>query len=81
MKKIFKEHKAITLIALVITIVVLIILVGVLINLTISNNGLFSKAKMAKNSYEEAVEDENTKINDIYGQIEIATGDRRNYYN
>ena len=73
MKKIIKGKKGITLIALVISVIILIILVGVLINLTISNNGLFTKAKLAKNSYEEAVEDENTKINDAYGQILIAT--------
>ena len=41
MKKIFKEHKAITLIALVVTVVILIILAGVLVSITLGNNGLF----------------------------------------
>ena len=36
-----KDMKAITLIALVITIVILIILAGVLINISLGNNGLF----------------------------------------
>ena len=45
------------------------------------NNGLFSKAKLAKGKYEQVFEDENTKINKLYGQIEVATGDRRNYNN
>ena len=41
MKNMREEIKGITLIALVITIVVLIILAGVLVSLTIGNNGLF----------------------------------------
>lgn len=69
-----KDMKAITLIALVITIVILIILAGVLVSLTLGNNGLFSMAKKAKNDYESAAIDENTKINDLYSQIEVATG-------
>ena len=52
MKKILKETKGITLIALVITIVVLIILAGVLINLTLGDNGLFTRSKLAKERYE-----------------------------
>ena len=76
MKKVFErmnEKKAITMIALVITIVILIILAGVLVNLTLSNNGLFSKSKLAKGEYESAVVDENTKINDLYSQLQVAT--------
>ena len=41
MKNKREKVKGITLIALVITIVILIILAGVLISLTIGNNGLF----------------------------------------
>ena len=54
--------KAITLIALVITIVVLIILAGVLINISLGNNGLFNKAKTAKEMYTNAQEYEETEI-------------------
>jgi len=43
-----KNMKGITLIALVITIVVLIILAGVVITLSIGENGLFNKAETAK---------------------------------
>lgn len=43
-----KNRKGITLIALVITIVILIILSAVTINLTIGENGIFNKAKYAK---------------------------------
>lgn len=43
-----KNKNGITLIALVITIIVLIILAGVAINLTLGDNGVFDKAKYAK---------------------------------
>ncbi len=43
-----KKNNAITLISLVITIIIIIILVGVAINLSLGENGLFSKAKYAK---------------------------------
>ena len=46
-KKIIKESKGITLIALVVTIIVLLILSGVAINLTIGSNGIFSRASEA----------------------------------
>ena len=46
MKKLqMNRQKGITLIALIITIVILIILAGVAINLTVGENGIFSKAK------------------------------------
>ena len=64
-----KNSKAITLIALVITIVVLIILAGVAINLTLSQNGIFNKAKDARELYINAQEDEQEKINEITEQI------------
>lgn len=43
-----KEEKGITLVALVITIIVLIILAGIAINMTIGENGIFTRAKEAK---------------------------------
>ena len=52
MNKIQKQ-KGITLIALVITIVVLIILAGVAINLTIGENGIFTRAKNARQQSDE----------------------------
>lgn len=47
-----RKSKGITLIALVITIIVLIILAGVAINLTLEDNGIFEKAKYAKQNYQ-----------------------------
>jgi len=49
----FKE-KGITLIALVITIIILLILAGVAINLTIGENGIFTKARYGKEQHEKA---------------------------
>ena len=50
----FKNEKAITLIVLVVTIVILLILAGVTITMTLGQNGLFTKAKEGKESYDEA---------------------------
>ncbi|MCI8361748.1 MAG: type II secretion system protein [Clostridia bacterium] len=47
-----KKDKAITLITLVITIVVLIILAGVVIYLSLGNNGILKRAKEASQKYE-----------------------------
>ena len=70
MKKILKEkNKAITLIALVITIVILIILAGVTISLSLGNNGLFNRAKIARQEYLNAQELEQEKINELNARI------------
>ena len=59
-----KKEKAITLISLVITIVVLIILASVAIYLSLGNNGIFTRAKQAKEltNKQEATEIINLKI-------------------
>ncbi|MDO5557694.1 MAG: BspA family leucine-rich repeat surface protein, partial [Clostridia bacterium] len=46
------NSKGITLIALIITIVIMLILAGITINLTLGENGIFQKAKLAKQNYE-----------------------------
>lgn len=69
MKKI-KGSKGITLIALVITIVVLIILAGVAIALSVGNNGIFTKAKEAKNKYSNSETIEQEQLNELYSKIE-----------
>ena len=65
-----KENLGITLVALVITIVVLIILAGVLINISLGNNGLFNKAKTAKEMYTNAQAQEETEIAKISNGID-----------
>jgi len=64
-----KKAKGITLIALVITVVILIILAGVAINLTIGENGIFSKAKYARDKYlnEESLEQQ--QLNELYAYL------------
>ena len=56
-----KNSKAITLVALVITIVILLILAGISIS-TLTNTGIFQKAKDAKSASENAERDEDTLI-------------------
>ena len=60
-----KNVKGITLVALVVTIIVLLILAGIAINLTIGNNGLFSRAKNAVNVWDKAAENETKAIDDF----------------
>ena len=53
-----KQNKAITLISLIITIIVLLILAGVVINLTMGDNGIIGKVQTAVGKYENAQEKE-----------------------
>ena len=57
-----KQQKGITLVALVITIVVLIILAGVAISLTLSDNGIFTKAKAGRDNYQVAANEERSEL-------------------
>lgn len=65
-----KNKKGITLISLVITIIILIILAGIGINLSIGENGLFNKAKLAKEETINAQINENDKILEYGNEIE-----------
>ena len=58
-----KEHKGITLVALVITIIILLILAGISIATLTGENGLFKRAKDAKNNTVDAQNAENTALN------------------
>lgn len=59
------KQNGITLITLVITIIILIILAGVTISLTIGDNGLFHKAKEAKELYSNAQTEEEMQLNEL----------------
>ncbi len=67
-----KPH-GVTLVSLVVTIIVLIILAGISLNLTIGENGLFTMAKKAKENTELAQIEEQTRMNELYTQIEQET--------
>ena len=64
-KKIKKQVKGITLIALVVTIIVLLILAGIALNLTIGENGLFTRAQNAANTWQLAEQNEQNAMNDL----------------
>lgn len=61
-----KANKGITLIALVITIIILIILAGVAVNLSLGENGIFNRAKTAREQY---------KMAEVKEKIELAIVD------
>ena len=67
-----KELKGITLIALVITIVILLILAGISIS-ALTNQGLFEKAKEAKQKYENAQKNESEILETYLAQMNSIT--------
>ena len=71
MKKQKYKLEGITLISLVITIVLLIILAGVMINIGLGENGLFTRAKEARNKYLTAERQEEIALNELYKQLGI----------
>ncbi len=62
------SKEGITLVALIITIIILLILAGVILNLTLGDNGIFRVSKEATQSYKlsEIEEELNFKIEDIH---------------
>lgn len=62
-----RKEKGITLISLIITIIILIILAGIAITLSLGNNGIFTRAKQAKEltNRQSATEELNIKITAI----------------
>lgn len=69
-RKIKKQVKGITLIALVVTIIVLLILAGIALNLTIGENGIFARAQNAVNVYEQAATNEQMALEEGADLIE-----------
>ncbi|MCI8346157.1 MAG: hypothetical protein HFJ42_09565 [Clostridia bacterium] len=63
--------QGITLITLVITIVLLIILAGIMINIGLGENGLFTRAKEARNKYLTAEKEEEKMLNELYKELGI----------
>ena len=70
MKKLLKESKGITLIALVITIVVIIILATVVIRIALGENGIIGSAKRSSQMYTNAQEGEKQQTGDINDNME-----------
>ena len=74
MKKLKKQVKGITLIALVVTIIVLLILAGIALNLTIGENGLFTRAQNAANTWQMAEQNEQNAMNDLASWMDEVIG-------
>ena len=70
-KKQINKIDGITLITLVITIVLLIILAGIMINIGIGENGLFTRSKEARNKYLIAEKEEEKMLNELYKELGI----------
>ena len=65
LRKIKKQVKGITLIALVVTIIVLLILAGIALSLTIGQNGIFSRAQTAANTWRNAETNEQLAMGEL----------------
>ena len=65
-----RKQKGITLISLLITIIILIILAGIGINLSLGENGLFNKAKQAKQYYQTKANEEETLLSNASNEID-----------
>ena len=78
MKQKLQEH-GITLIALVVTIIILLILTGVTLNIALSDNGLFNKAKEAVEKYKKVEDDEENALNRLAEQLENMNIDYNDY--
>ena len=64
-RKLKKQVKGITLIALVVTIIVLLILAGIALSLTIGQNGIFSRAQTAANTWKNAESNEQLAMGEL----------------
>ena len=67
------KEKGITLIALVVTIIILLILAGVTLNMAMSGDGLFSRARNVADKYKKAQEDEAILIDEMTEVRRIST--------
>ena len=69
-RKLKKQVKGITLVALVVTIIVLLILAGVAINLSIGEDGIFRRAKEGAEIYQNASQNEKIEIDKVSNYID-----------
>lgn len=73
-----KNKRGITLVALIITIIVLLILAGVVISMTVGNDGIIGKAQGAVDAYKNAQEKEEQILNQtleyMNGEYTVGTG-------
>ena len=79
-KKEIKKNKGITLIALVVTIIVLLILAGISITMLTGQNGILTKANLAKKMTEESSEEEAIKLEITLANMENKLDSSNKYY-
>ena len=70
-----KCNTGITLITLIITVIVLLILAGVTISISLNSDNLFSKTNIAKENWNDAADEEEQLINDVYNYIGLTIPD------
>ena len=69
-KKLKKQVRGITLVALVVTIIVLLILAGVAISLSLGEDGIFRRAKEGAEIYQNASENEKIELDKVVNYID-----------
>ena len=69
-RKIKKQVKGITLVVLVVTIIVLLILAGIVISLSLGENGIFIRAKEGAEIYQNASENERIELDKVTNYID-----------
>ncbi|MFQ8988697.1 MAG: BspA family leucine-rich repeat surface protein [Intestinibacter sp.] len=74
-------EKGITLIALVVTIIILLILAGITINMLLGENGIIRTAQEAKNTWENAIINDQENLNSLIAELdEILTDKSKDIY-
>ncbi|OKZ75967.1 MAG: hypothetical protein BHW00_00500 [Clostridium sp. 26_22] len=73
-----KNNLGITLVSLIVTVIILIILAGISIA-SLTGNGLFEKAKLAKEKQENAQIEENERLSDYESEIEKIYSNTREF--
>ncbi len=71
------KEQGITLVALVVTIIILLILSGVTLNIALSENGIFNKAKKATEKYQKAQTNEEELIIDLEQEIDTLSSEQK----
>ena len=75
-RKVNIKEKGITLVALVVTIIIILILAGITINMIVGENGIIRSAQEAKNTWENAIADDQEELNSLIAELDEELTDR-----
>ena len=67
------KNKGITLISLVVTVIIMLILAGIIVSISVGNNGIITKASETKSLQENAVQQSAATISNMEDKIELYT--------